>query len=72
MIKIFKTRYEEIYLSDDRVNGTIIKLDKKLGIGVKVRDGILWILELQPENKKRMNFVEFLNGYRPNIGERFE
>lgn len=72
IMKIFKASFEEITLNDYPVNGSIIKIDKRRGIGVKVKDGVLWILELQPENKKRMNFIEFLNGYRPNIGERFE
>lgn len=70
-LKVFKARFEGEVFERDIINGTIIKLDKEKGIGVKVKDGILWVLELQPESKRRMNFLEFLNGYRLNIGEKF-
>lgn len=50
-------------------NGTIIKMEKEKGIGIKGKDGILWILEVQPESKRKMTFKEFINGYRLNIGE---
>ena len=42
--------------------GTILCADKK-GIQVATGDGILNILELQAEGKKRMSVRDFLNGY---------
>ncbi|MGB9787253.1 MAG: methionyl-tRNA formyltransferase [Dictyoglomus turgidum] len=72
ILKIFKADFEEKIFNEEIINGTIIEQNKKRGIGVKVNNGILWLLELQPEGKKRMSFLEFMNGYRLNIGERFE
>lgn len=72
ILKIFKADFEEKIFDEEIINGTIIEQNKKRGIGVKVNNGILWLLELQPEGKKRMSFLEFMNGYRLNIGERFE
>ncbi len=72
VLKIFKADFEEKIFNEEIINGTIIEQNKKKGIGVKVNNGILWLLELQPEGKKRMSFLEFMNGYRLNIGERFE
>jgi methionyl-tRNA formyltransferase len=34
-------------------------------------NGILEILELQPENKKKMDALSFINGYRLQEGECF-
>lgn len=42
--------------------GTILLADKR-GIQVATKDGILNILELQLEGKKRMDVAAFLNGY---------
>ncbi|HOK02163.1 MAG TPA: methionyl-tRNA formyltransferase [Spirochaetota bacterium] len=50
--------------------GEILRYQKKrllLGTG----DGILEILELQPENKKKMDALAFINGYRLQEGESF-
>ena len=72
ILKVFRANFEKRFFDEDIINGTIIERDRKKGIGVKVENGILWLLELQPEGKKKMNFLEFMNGYRLNIGERFE
>ena len=32
--------------------------------------GALRLLEVQPENRPRMEIRAFLNGYRPQVGER--
>jgi len=68
-LKIYKTSYEFTSLDKSIPNGTIIKMEKEKGIGIKGKDGILWILEVQPESKRKMTFKEFINGYRLNIGE---
>lgn len=44
--------------------GKIIDLDKREGIIVETGQGMVSIQVLQLENKKRMTFNEFLNGYR--------
>lgn len=51
-------------------NGSII-IENKLHLYVKVRDGLLEILEIQPENAKKMHVDVFLRGYRVE-GLRFE
>ena len=38
---------------------------------VACADGDLTILELQPENKRRMSAAEFINGYQPKAGQFF-
>ncbi len=44
--------------------GKIAALDKSKGIVVQTGKGMISILELQLENKKRMNYRDFMNGYR--------
>lgn len=39
------------------------------GIHVQTRDGVLVLLEVQPEGKKPMDANAFVNGYRPEVGE---
>jgi methionyl-tRNA formyltransferase len=50
--------------------GTITAVDKEL-LRVSCGDGELEILEIQPENKKRMTAAEFINGHQPKVGEIF-
>ena len=42
--------------------GQIIHANEKQGLFIKTLDGILSILELQPENSKRMTFGDYLRG----------
>ena len=58
-LKIFKAKYinEEFPGSI----GEIVKADK-FGLYIKVVDGVLSILELQKEGKKRMDYRSFING----------
>ena len=61
-IKIWKT----VEFNDNEINlkpGQILKHNKKQLI-VGTGAGILEILEIQPENKKRMDGLSFINGYR--------
>lgn len=54
-----------------REPGEIVSLDKR-GIVVQCGDGAyLLIVELQPESRRRMRAVDFVNGYRVKPGERF-
>lgn len=52
--------------------GTILFADKKKGLFVKTKDGILEILELQGENSKKMDTKSFLNGNDLQAGQIFE
>lgn len=52
---------------EGRIPGTVLSSDKK-GIYVLTGDGILRILELQPEGKKRMDVDSFLRGHKLQAG----
>lgn len=72
ILKVYKANYEITNNFIEYENGTISIIDRDKGIGIKSKNGILYILELQPENKKKMTYKEFLNGYRLSIGEKLE
>ncbi len=72
ILKVYKANYEITNNYLEYENGTISVIDRNKGIGIKATNGILYILELQPENKKKMTYKEFLNGYRLSIGEKFD
>jgi len=59
VLKIYKS--EKVLETHSYTPGTFIKEDHSLKIAVT--DGFIQLLELQPEGKKRMSAVEFLNGY---------
>ena len=42
--------------------GEIVYANEKQGLFIKTQDGILSILELQPENSKKMSFGDYLRG----------
>ena len=50
------------------VPGTIVRVTKD-ALQVQTGDGILSVLEIQPEGKKRMAVDAFLRGYRQTEGE---
>lgn len=50
-------------------NGTILFADKKKGLFIKTKDGILEVLEIQEENSKRMDIKSFLNGSNIQAGQ---
>jgi len=70
ILRLFKaTVYSNLSKDIDMIKpGHIFDVDKKIGILVKVKDGAVAIQELQLQNKKRMNFIDFINGYRNIIG----
>jgi methionyl-tRNA formyltransferase len=47
-----------------RTPGMVLGLDRWLGVVVRTGDGCLRLLELQPENRRKMGHREFINGYR--------
>lgn len=59
-------------ISKDFKAGSIINADKEKGLLIKCGDKkVLQILELQVEGKNKINFNDFLNGYKPSIGDYF-
>lgn len=57
---------------NEKINGEIICASCKEGLHVKVKDGIIEILEIQAENSKKMNVQDFLRGNNIEIGKKFE
>ncbi|MDP2208795.1 MAG: methionyl-tRNA formyltransferase [Bacteroidota bacterium] len=68
MVKIYKTVEENVHTG--KPTGVVIDADKKLVVAAK--DGIIKILELQLEGKRRLNAEEFLRGFKIKEGDRFE
>ena len=50
--------------NSEKKPGEIIFADDKKGLFVKTKDGVLSILELQPENSKKMTFGDYVRGQR--------
>lgn len=50
--------------------GEVVESDSKEKIWIKTQKGILNILELQPEGKRKMSGEEFVRGYRIKVGEK--
>ena len=48
-------------------NGEIILSDDKKGLYIKSLDGIIEVLEIQGENSKRMNVLDFLRGNKIEV-----
>lgn len=65
--KVKGTRYPQ---KPDHRPGSILAVEKD-SFKVACADGDLTILELQPENKRRMSAAEFINGYQPKPGQFF-
>jgi methionyl-tRNA formyltransferase len=50
--------------------GTIIEADKK-GLVIQCREGRLSLMKLKPWGKKEMDYISFINGYKPVNGRIF-
>ena len=71
ILKIFKAQVvNDIPYSEGF--GEVISADKNKGFEVKTSKGVLKILELQPQSKRKMNDQDFLRGYRIKTGEKLE
>ena len=63
--KIYNVAYEKTDKYND-LNGTVIKQDKNEFI-IKASDGIIKILDLKKEGKKRMLIHDYLNGEKEDF-----
>lgn len=72
----FIEKYSEFksyeYRFSDIEPGTILYVDKKEGIYIMTKEGILLVLEMQGENAKRMTAPEFLRGNKVEVVDKFE
>lgn len=71
-IKLWRVEVKTLGENKDKQNGEIILADDKKGLEIKVKDGVLSILEIQGENARRMNVLDYLRGNKINIGNKFE
>ena len=66
-LKIYKAKYV-----DDSVTaevGSIVKADKS-GLYMQAKDGVISLLEIQKEGKKRMDYRSFINGNQNLLGQK--
>lgn len=72
----FIEKYQEFkgyeYRFSDIEPGTILYVDKKEGIYIMTKQGILLVLEMQGENAKKMTAPEFIRGNKIEVVEKFE
>lgn len=66
LIKLLKLK---MVFTNEGLSGEVLKADKDQLI-VKCFENALLIEELQPENKKKLDFASFLNGYQIRKGDR--
>ena len=64
MLRIFDARTCSFSTKRAHTPGRVVALDQKNGIVVETGEGRVALVELQMENKRRMNYRDFLNGYR--------
>ena len=72
----FMDKYEEFKEYEQKFEhvapGAIVYIDKKEGIYIKAKDGVILLLEVQAENAKKMNVQDFLRGNKIEVGEILE
>ena len=66
-IKIYKARVVDNSVTAEV--GTIIKADKN-GLYMQAKDGVISLLEIQKEGKKRMDYRSFINGNQNLLGQK--
>lgn len=72
-IKIWRAEVKELTQEyKDKQNGEIVIVDDKKGLYIKLKDGLLSVLEIQGENAKRMNTLDYLRGNKIDVGNKFE
>jgi len=71
-MKICYARIESSHSDSDVKPGTILKADKTGELHIATGRGVISIVELQPECKRRMTSAEFLRGHSVQPGEIFE
>lgn len=65
--KIFKAKVVDYSVTSEV--GTIVKADKS-GLYMQAKDGVISLLEVQKEGKKRMDYRSFVNGNQNLLGQK--
>ena len=66
-LKIYKSKFIDDSVSTEV--GTIVKADKS-GLYMQAKDGVIALLEVQKEGKKRMDYRSFINGNQNLLGQK--
>ena len=66
-LKIYKAKVVDNSVTDEI--GTILKADK-FGLYMQTKDGVISLLEVQKEGKKRMDYRSFINGNQNLLGQK--
>ena len=66
-LKIYKAKVVDNSITAEV--GTIVKADKT-GLYMQAKDGVISLLEIQKEGKKRMDYRSFLNGNQNLLGQK--
>jgi methionyl-tRNA formyltransferase len=66
--KVFKAEPVNYLAEKQYKNGEVVCATSKLGLIVKAQNGFVRLVEIQPQNSKRMKDTDFLNGKKIEIG----
>ena len=66
-LKIYKAKVVDSIVNAEV--GTIVKADKN-GLYMQAKDGVISLLEIQKEGKKRMDYRSFINGNQNLLGQK--
>ena len=66
VIKVYEVKEIDDNSFKDKKNGEIVKVDNN-SFYIKVIDGLIQVLEIKLEGKKKMLVRDFLNGNKENI-----
>lgn len=72
LLELFPELKEYEYKMEEIVPGTVLFSDDKKGLYIKGKEGIIKVLELQAENSRKMNILDFLRGNKIDVGSIFE
>jgi methionyl-tRNA formyltransferase len=68
MLRLYNARLLESGPVGTGKSGQIVAADRERGVVVQTGCGLLGITDLQLENKRRMDYRDFMNGYRNLVG----
>ncbi len=72
-LKIYSAEIMNDYSANETFQpGEVVSAERNNGIIIKTGNGFLKIIRLQKQNKKILNYRDFLNGTKLNIKEKFE
>ena len=72
LLHLFPDLEDYLFKLKDVIPGTVLFVDDKNGLYIKANDGIIEVEEIQGENAKKMNILDFLRGNNIMAGEYFE